>query len=120
MIKHKITFKSLLIILGIILLFTATDYAIHSLSEEYAVPSDYYRNKIIFGAIIGFIAYILVRNKNPLPKALIFSTAVAVLLQVRYFLEGYPLNFVIEFLFIHFTILFAISYLTFNHLKRHI
>ncbi|MDP1695533.1 MAG: hypothetical protein Q8L29_01315 [archaeon] len=118
--KVRITFKSFLIILGIILLFTATDYAIHSLSEEYAVPNYYYKNKVIFGSIIGFVAYILIRNKNPFPKSLIFSTTVAILLQIRYFLEGYPLDFVIEFLFIHFAILLVLSYITFKLLKKYL
>ena len=118
--KVKVTFKSFLIVLGIILLFTAIDFFTHSLSKEYAVPGYYYMNKIIFGAIIGFVAYIFVRNKKPLPKSLIFSAAVAVLLQARYFLEGYPLSFVIEFLFIHFAILLAISYPVFKLLKKYI
>lgn len=119
-VEHKITFISFLIILGIILLFTAIDLFTHSLSEEYAVPSYYYKNKIIFGTIIGFSVYILIRNKNLFPKSFIFSIAVAVLLQVRYLIEGYPLNFVIEFLFIHFAILLILSYLVFRLLKKYV
>lgn len=98
------------LILAIILIFTAADYLIHSLSEEYAVPSFYFRNKIIYGVLIGLVAYLVVRNKPLIFKSLIFSASIAVLLQARYFIEGYPLGFVLEFLVIHFLMLVVISY----------
>lgn len=107
-------FKKILVLflvnLVIILLFTLFDYIIHSLSEEYAVPSYYFRNKIIFGTIIGFIVLMFTNKLNPSKKALLFSLVVSTLLQVRYYLEGYPKKFVFEFLFIHFIILLSISF----------
>ncbi|MFA4952753.1 MAG: hypothetical protein WC584_00870 [Candidatus Pacearchaeota archaeon] len=106
------------IVFLIILILTFIDFLIHSLSKEYAVPDYYFRNKIIFGTIIGLIIYFLVKNKNPLIKSLTFSVVVSVLLQIRYFLEGYPIRFVIEFLAIHFIILFIVSIITFKYLKR--
>ena len=48
-------------IFAIIVLFTAVDYFVHSLSSEYAVPSYYFRNKIIYGAVYGAIIYFFVR-----------------------------------------------------------
>ena len=108
----------LLIVLLIIIIFTFFDYLIHSLSEEYAVPDYYFRNKVIFGTGIGFISYLLVRKKNLLAKSLIFSLIISGLLQIRYFLEGFPLKFVLEFLLIHFLILFIISLIIFKLLEK--
>lgn len=107
-----------LAVLSIILIFTFIDYLIHSLSKEYAVPSYYFRNKIIFGMIIGLVTYFFVKNKTPLNKSLIFSAIISILLQTRYFLEGYPIKFVVEFLAIHFIILFFVSLLIFKFLER--
>jgi len=98
-------------ILGVILVFTAIDYFVHSLSPDYAVPSWYFGNKIIFGTIIGFIAFLFVKNKPILTKTLVVSAAIAILLQIRYYLLNYPLNFVLLFLVIHFVILLVVTYL---------
>ncbi len=107
--KEESKFRNLVLIFLfvfiIILIFTLIDVFVHSLSKEYAVPDYYFRNKIIFGTIIGFFAYLLVRKKNVLIKSLFFSSVVSILLQTRYFLEGYPIKFVIEFLFFHFLML---------------
>src|SRR3989344_8120212 len=98
---------SFILILFIILVFTGIDYLVHSATEEYSVPSYYFRNKVIFGTVIGFIAYLFVKNKKLFTKSLIFSLAISILLQIRYFIEGYPRDFVFIFLFIHFAILLA-------------
>jgi len=111
--NFKNLFAILITVLPIILIFAFIDYLIHSLSAEYAVPSYYFRNKIIFGTIIGFFA-LLVYQKLPLmKKSLLFSATISILLQIRYFYEGYPLNFVLEFLFIHFIILLPLSLIVF-------
>src|SRR3989344_9549339 len=78
-----------LVVLGIILIFTFIDFLIHLLREEYAVPDYYFKNKIIYGGIIGLITYFFVKNKSLLTKSFIFSGIVSVLLQIRYFLEGF-------------------------------
>lgn len=111
---------ALLIVFTIILIFTAIDYYIHSLSEEYSAPSYYFKNKIIFGTLIGFITYISIKNriKTPLIKSLMFSSVISILLQIRYYLEGYPKIFVFEFLFIHFIILFLVSFAVFSLSKN--
>lgn len=104
----------LLLVLVVISLFALLDYLAHSLSEEYAVPPYYFRNKVIFGTLIGFAACLLTRNRGLFTRSLAFSSSVSVLLQVRYFLEGYPPDFVVTFLFIHFLILLPVSLLAFR------
>lgn len=116
--NYKRTALIVLTILIVIIIFAFIDYLFHMLKEEYAVPSRYFRNKIIYGAIIGWIIYYFVRKKKPFVKSLIFSGVVSVLLQTRYFLEGYDLSFVILFLFIHLVILVAVSYLSFKILEK--
>ena len=105
------------VILFIILLFTLVDYFIHLLSEEYSIPPYYFRNKIIFGTIIGLIIHFFIKKQKPLVKSLIFSAMISILLQIRYFLEGYSRTFVFEFLFFHFLILLPISFIVFILLK---
>ncbi|MEK6859745.1 MAG: hypothetical protein AABX54_02920 [Nanoarchaeota archaeon] len=109
-----------LIILIIILIFTAVDYYIHTLKEDYSVPSYYFKNKIIFGTLIGFITYFFIRKISLLKKALIFSAIISVLLQTRYYLEGYSKIFIFEFLIFHFLILLLVSFIIFRLLKNKI
>ncbi len=110
--KEKITNgifvgSSLLIV---ILLFTIIDHAIHGLESAWSVPDYYFRNKIPFGFLWGVVGLYLARNyQNIWFKALILAGVVAVTLQTRYFLEGYPLDFVVLFLFIHFIIVYFLS-----------
>lgn len=113
-------FSDLLIVFLIILIFTLIDALVHSLSADYAVPDYYFRNKIIFGTIIGFVAYLFVKNKSLFTKSLIFSVTISVLLQIRYALEGYNLKFVIEFLFFHFLILLFTSIIIFKLSKKYL
>jgi len=80
----------------------------------------YFRNKIIFGTIIGFIAYFIANKQKLFVKSLIFSVTVSVLLQTRYFLEGYSLDFVLLFLLIHFIILLPVSLIFFNIFNKYI
>jgi len=114
--KEYITF--LFISFIIILILTIIDYFIHSLSPDYAVPSYYFRNKVIFGTIIGFIVLIFTQKLSISKKSVIFSAVVSLLLQVRYFLEGYPIKFVLEFLFIHFLILLPVSWIVFKLISK--
>jgi hypothetical protein len=111
-VKHFL--KVLLIVFLIIVLFALIDYFIHSLSQEYSVPSYYFRNKIIFGTIIGLISLYFIKTKNIYIKSLMFSGIISILLQIRYFIEGYSLKFVLEFLLFHFLILFVVSLIAFK------
>ncbi len=112
--KIKNLFLIFLVIFAIILLFAFVDYLLHSLSEEYAVPPRYFTNKILYGTIYGFIIFLLVRNQSLFMKSLLFSGTVDVLLQMRYFLEGYPFGFVFLFLILHFLILLPVSWVFFK------
>lgn len=114
--------KILLIIGGIICLFTFFDLIVHSLSREYAVPDYYFKNKIIFGTIWAFFIYLILRRWKIvlLWKSLIFSGLVAAILQTRYYIEGYSNEFVFEFLLFHLLILWPISYIIFKVLKKEI
>jgi len=109
-----------LIILLIILLFTLGDYFMHLLKDEYSVPSYYFKNKLIFGTIIGSFVFIFIRKMNLLKKSLIFSLLISIFLQIRYFLEGYSKDFVFLFLFIHFLILFITSLIIFKISDKYI
>lgn len=119
--KNKNNYKRIslvvLTILVVIIIFTFIDYLFHILKEEYAVPSRYFTNKIIYGTIIGLITYYFVRDKQPVIKSLIFSGVISILLQIRYFVEGYNIDFVVLFFFIHFAILLIVSYLSFKILE---
>ena len=106
-----------LIIFAVILIFAFFDYLLHSLSEEYAVPPRYFPNKIMYGTIYGFFVFLLVRKQSPLMKSFLFSLIVDVSLQTRYFLEGYPFDFVFLFLILHFIILFPVSWVFFKLIK---
>ncbi len=91
----------MLLVIG---LGTVIDYFVHSSSERFAVPSWYYRNKVIFGTVWGAVA-VLVSLKfiqNYRWRALFVALVVAVVLQIKYFLEGYDLFFVFLFMGLHF------------------
>jgi hypothetical protein len=106
------------VFLIVILLFTIIDHAIHGLENKWSVPDYYFRNKIPFGFIWGIIGLLFSRKfKSIWSKALIVSSIIAIALQFRYFTEGYPLDFVLVFLLIHFIILYFLSvgmFLVFN------
>lgn len=102
------------IILVIIIVFTGIDYIVHSLDDEYTVPSYYFRNKIVFGTIIGYFTLLLSRQFKLWKRALIVSAVVSVLLQTRYYIEGYSINFVLEFLLFHFLMLFPVALIVFK------
>jgi len=111
---RRITLSFVLTLL-IILIFAAIDFLFHHLSVDYSVPARYFPNKIIYGTIIGFgLFWLLLNVKRFWLKSLIFSAVIAGLLQIRYFFEGYPLDFVVLFLFIHFAILWLLSWVAFR------
>src|ERR1035437_9813777 len=104
--SQKIIFSSI-VLMVVILLFTIIDHSIHGLENAWSVPDYYFRNKIPFGFLWGIVGLLLARKvQNIWLKALVVSSIIATTLQLRYFIEGYPLDFVIIFLFIHFIILY--------------
>lgn len=101
--------KQLGLVLVIIVVGTIIDYVVHSASESFYVPFEYYRNKVLFGVFYGFL-FLHVGRWLGIKKAewlAFFSLAVvAISLQLKYFLQGYDLFFVILFLFFHFFMFF--------------
>lgn len=105
-------------LLIVILLFTGLDYFFHSWRLDWSVPEYYFRHKIIYGFLWSVPALILALLFTRIwQRALIFSSVIAIILQVKYYLEGYPLNFVLIFLLIHLAILFLLSLVMFRLIK---
>lgn len=101
-----------LVILLAVLVFTGGDYLVHASSPDFAVPPYYFKNKLIFGTLMAFVVFLFFKDKETWVKSLIISGITSVLLQLRYyFIEHYPLGFVLEFLVIHFAIFFPALYL---------
>lgn len=90
--------------LAVLTFGTVLDYVVHHLHPMLMVPFDYYPNKIIFGAFWFFVFLNLFGYFTNNPKNLRISVplAVAVILQTKYFFQGYPILFVVGFLFLHF------------------
>lgn len=102
------------LLLTAILLFALIDFATHRLSTAWSVPEYYFRNKILFGFFWSIIGWLLARKvKTVWLKALTVAGVIAATLQIRYFLEGYALNFVVLFLFLHFIMLYGVFVLVF-------
>ena len=80
------------------------DYGAHLMSPLFSVPPPYLPNKLMVGSLIAVVAFYVGRRfiRTPDRLALFVCAVVAILLQVRYFLEGYNLFFVFSFLVLHF------------------
>ena len=96
--------KQIGLMLIVVLVATTIDYVVHSLSESFYVSFDYFTNKVFFATIWGIVGVFVFRNyiKNPTKLAIATSAFIAVVLQTKYFLQGYPLFFVFLFMFLHF------------------
>lgn len=104
-----------LLIFVVVLIFTFIDFLFHSISPEYAVPSWYFRNKIIAETIYVGIAYFLLRKLNPALSSFLTAVVTAALLQARYYFLGFNLEFVILFWGIHALILWPLLWLLFEY-----
>ena len=115
---------SSVILLIVILLFTVIDHSIHGLEKAWGVPDYYFRNKIPAGFLWGIVGLLLARKIQSIwLKALVVAGVIAFTLQVRYFTEGFALDFVLLFLLIHFAILYFLSagmFWVFNRYNRKI
>lgn len=110
----------LFIVIGIVITATIIDYFTHLINSEFYVQNEYFRNKIIFATLWGYLAtFLFYKLKTPFMKAILFSGVIAVLLQVKYFLQGYDLFFVILFLFLHFFMFFLPSWMVFLKLQKY-
>ena len=102
--KIKNILKQIGLMLIVVLVATTIDYIVHSLNESFYVSFDYFTNKVIFATVWGIVGLFIFRNyiKNPTKLAIATSAFIAVVLQTKYFLQGYPLFFVFLFMFLHF------------------
>jgi len=120
-IKYKFL-KLVFLVLLITVIATFIDWIVHSLRPEFYVDFEYYRNKVIFSVLWGVVVLFVIKKikltKNINVKALIFSAFIAVVLQVKYFLLGYDLFFVILFLFLHFFMFLIPALIIFNKFKE--
>lgn len=96
------------------------DYIAHSTSSKFAVPPEYFQNKIIYGALNGFIAFGILKLffRSPNKLALGVSLVVAVVLQTKYFLLGYNRFFVFLFMMLHFFMFLVPALVMFNVFKK--
>lgn len=115
-VKEKVvnTIFILVLLFIVILLFTIIDHFIHGLEGSWSVPDYYFRNKIPFGLLWGVVGLLLAMRINKVwLKSLVVAGIISVTLQTRYFLEGYPLDFVLLFLLFHFIILYFLLLIMF-------
>ena len=112
--------KQVAVVLIVILIGTAIDWFAHGLSERFAVPEYYFPHKILYGTIIGSIALWVFRHWIRSDRLLAFAVtaAVAVLIQVNYYLQGYSLTFVFLFMAIHFVARFVPAFFLFPALRK--
>lgn len=106
-------------LLAVIAAFAGIDAIIHSIRPEWDVPEYYFRNKIIFGFLLGIPTLFVARRfRQVWQQAIVFTGSISVLLQARYLIEGYPIDFVVVFLFILFAILFLLSMIALSVAKK--
>jgi len=100
--------KQIALILMIIAIGTVFDWFVHGFSPRFAVPEYYFPHKIVYGTVIGVIALWVYRCLIPSDRWLAFAVTltVAILIQVRYYLQGYDLTFVLLFAGVHFVVWF--------------
>ncbi|GEM_PF-2298840 len=116
--KTKRLIATFFLILIVVLVFTLIDFSFHSVSEEYSVPSWYFRNKIIFETIYVCLAYWLFRKLNPALSSFLTAVITSTLLQARYYFLGFNIEFVILFWGIHALILWPLLWLLFEYKDR--
>ena len=117
--KYKIILQQIGLILVIFCIGTAMDWVVHHANAEFYVPFLYYRNKIIFGTILGFAVLKIVSRwtTNYRWQAFWMSLIVAILLQTKYFILGYELFFVFLFIPIHFLVFLIPSSVIFKKFR---
>lgn len=109
--------------IGLILLMmlggTAIDWVIHNLRNEWLVPTEYYRNKILFGAVWGVLGFYALKYwwvvTSPRKMALLVPAVIAGVLQTKYYYQGWDvLSFVLVFLFLHYFMFLPFSWFIFT------
>ncbi|MEK6855271.1 MAG: hypothetical protein AABX73_03545 [Nanoarchaeota archaeon] len=113
--------KQVGIVLLIVVVATLIDWGVHSSRPEFFVDFEYYRNKIIFATLWGLVALWIAskyRIESTNKRALIFAGLISVVLQTKYFLQGYDLFFVFLFMFLHFFMFLIPALIAFNKYKK--
>ena len=111
--------KAFLLTIGVVLIFTLIDYLTHHLNSAFAVPEYYYRNKVIFATIFVFVIYVFTEKMKLIPRAFLISAITVILLQIKYYVQGYPKWFVFLFLGLHFLMLLVPAWLGFKLSKKY-
>jgi hypothetical protein len=119
MIKRLLQQAGLMLLMMVI--GVAFDYPVHLLRPEWNVPPEYFWGKIIFGVIWGVIALYVLRRMLAVTSqrtmALAVPAIVTVVLQTKYFYQGWPLSFVIIFMFLHYLMFLPGSFLNFYRFR---
>jgi len=117
-INYRQNLKQLLLIILVICLGTVIDFIVHQSNIRFDVPFEYFPNKIIFGSIWAFVFLKIFSGwagvKKPAALAILVSLGTAVVLQTKYFLQGYDLFFVGLFMFLHFIMFLIPAYFIFK------
>lgn len=92
-----------------VLVFTFFDWMVHSSFSYLAVPTWYFRNKIIFGTLYASLASLIFKKGSVNKQAIIITAITVSLLQIRYALYGYPLLFHLIVLSEHFVFMYFAS-----------
>ena len=112
--------KQLGLVLVIVIIATIIDWITHLSSPRFYVPTEYYRNKIIFAAFWGMIIlWVFHKVKNLTGKAFIFAGFIALVLQVKYLLQGYDRFFVFLFMFLHFFMFLVPAWIIFRRYSKY-
>lgn len=118
--KYNLILKRIGLLLVMMLVATLIDWMVHSSSPKFYVPFEYYRNKVLFGAFWGLVGFYVfkrwVKNLNWL--AVTVAAVIAIVLQTKYFLEGYDLYFVFLFMGLHFIMFLIPTSIIFKKFPR--
>ncbi len=108
-------FFLLINLLSAIVTFTIIDHFIHGLEDAWSVPPHYFINKIPAAFVLAIIGTLLaIKVKNVWLKSLIVGAFTAILIQTKYYLQGYPIHFVVLFAFLHFFMLYPLLVIMFK------
>ncbi len=89
--------KRIGLILVIIFLGTIIDYFTHQTSPYFSVAFSYFPHKILYGALWGFVGYVIFKKwlNTSFKLAFTISLVPAVLLQTMYYIQGHLMTWVV-------------------------
>lgn len=98
--------QRLVLMAFVVIVGTFIDHYVHALRPHWYVEAGYFRNKILFGVLWGLAGWYALRRVLAVTKswqmALGVPAVIALILQTKYFYQGYDLGFVVGFLFLHY------------------